>query len=235
VRLRALACSVAFGVLACASPGGDLAPGTGGVWGYLSLDPHEGAAAHGAGGGGSYGDRRLAHSRLVDYSRPGFAVVYAEGQRDPGDELALTIRHSAVGPRIDPERGVVTAGGRITVRNRSDRSYTVSCPEAALLTRVEPGATVEITAGRAGEHAVFLLDGGGAASTVFAAPGPHVVVSESGRYELADLAPGRQRIRTWHPRFPPTAHWVELESGRMERMDIQLGVEHREGAADVAH
>jgi len=232
VGKRAAAFWVAFLLAACATPARDLAPGTAGAWGYVSLDPHEGVDAHA--GGGSYGDRRLAHSELVDYSRPGFAVVYTDGEPRPGDAIALTIRQSNVGTRVDPARGVVSSGGVMTLRNQSDRAHMVSCPEAGFLARLDPGASAEIPAARAGVHSVYLLDVDGAASTIFAAPGPHVVVSDSGHYELADLAPGRRRLRTWHPRFPPTSHWVDLEIGRMHRVDIELGVEHREGESHAA-
>ena len=52
------------------------APGTSQAFGQVKLVPRAGlAAGH---GGASYGDARLRDVEFVDYSRPGFAVVYVE-------------------------------------------------------------------------------------------------------------------------------------------------------------
>jgi hypothetical protein len=86
----------------------------------------------------------------------------------------------------------------------------------------------------AGEYAIYLLDVPGSSSTVLATPGRHAVASDAGRWQIRNLAPGRYRLRTWHPRFPPTSRWIELRPDELQRVDIELGVEHRDEVDDVA-
>jgi len=217
--------------LACA-PGGPSSlseAGTGeGVWGYVRLLPREGVQPSRGSGGGSYGDRRLATVELVDYERPGFAVVYAEGLPVPADALALIVREGVASPQLEPALAAVAAGGRITVRNETRATHTVSVPMAGAIHRLAPGASVEIAAGAGGEQPLFLLDAPRAEARVFVAPGPYAVASERGRFELGGLGgSGRVRLVAWHPRFPPAARWVELAGGS-QRVDLELQVGREE-------
>jgi hypothetical protein len=217
--------------LACApgTPSPHAEPRAGeGVWGYVRLLPREGVKPAGGGGGGSYGDRRLADVELVDYERPGFAVVYAEGRPAPADALALAVREGVASPQLEPALGAVAAGGRISVRNETRAPHTLSLPAAGAIHRLAPGASVEIAAGEGGEQALFLLDAPRAEARVFVAPGPYAVASELGRFELPGLgAGGRVRLVAWHPRFPPAARWVELAGGS-QRVDLELQVGREE-------
>jgi hypothetical protein len=213
----ALACAGAPG-----APDGH-APGTSVAWGDLRIVPREGV--HPAGGGsGSYGDRRLRDVEFVDYSRPGFAVVFVEQAQPPAAGLELAIRDSRIGTGIVPSEGVVGAAGRITVANETDTAHVVSYPAAGLVWSVEPGARAEFAVPRAGEQGVFLLDVPTASATVFAAPGPFSVVTSTGRFRLADLPPGPTLVRAWHPRFPPASRQIDLTPDAEVRVDIEIGV-----------
>ena len=98
--------------LACAAgvPGAP-APGTSQAFGHVRLVPREGVTPGGQ-GGGSYSDRRLRDVEFVDYTRPGFAVAYAEAASPPGGELVFAIQDWRVSTRIEPENGAVGARGR---------------------------------------------------------------------------------------------------------------------------
>ena len=87
-----------------------------------------------------------------------------------------------------------------------------------------PGESFETSVTLAGEHAIHLLGGSTASTTLFAAPGAHDVVSAAGRFQLEDLRPGRVRLRAWHPRFPPAERWLQIEAGSVARVDVLMGV-----------
>jgi hypothetical protein len=213
---------VALLALACTTLPDPPAPGTSQVFGDLRLLPHEGVTI--GGGGSSYGDRRLGDVRLVDYSQPGFAVVYVSGAEPPAGLLELSIRESRVGPRIDPPEGAVGASGRIAVTNRTSADHLVSYPAASRVERLPAGERLELAVARPGEQSIFLLSAPEVAATVFAAPGPFTPVSTSGRFALTDLAPGETELRVWHPRFPPAMRRVDLRPDAQLRIDFELGV-----------
>jgi hypothetical protein len=223
MRRRALVHSLiaALAALACAGPA--LAPGKARVFGTLHLVPHEGAP-HQSGGGGSYGSIRLRDAGLVDYSKPGFAVIYVAEDAKPGGSAEIEIRDTHVEPRLVPDALAIGEAGRITVVNASGAPHIVSYPAARLVKRLAAGERFEIAVPSAGEQGLFLLDVPDATATVFAAPGRFTVVSTSGEYELRDLEPGETVLRAWHPRFPPIAHPVELAPDTASRVDLQMGV-----------
>lgn len=210
-------------LLACATPPDTPPPGTSRVWGHVQLVPREGVPQASA-GGGAYGDRRLRDVELVDYSRPGFAVVYVVDEVPPDGELAFAIRETRVGPRIEPARGAVGARGRLVVANRSDAERVVSYPAAGVVRRLAPGERVEMEVPFAGEQGLFLLDVPAAAATLFASPGAFSTVSALGRFELTGLAPGPRELRVWHPRFPPGAQAVDLAPDASLEVEFSLGV-----------
>lgn len=216
--------ATAFAALACAAPVTAPAPGRSTAWGYLSIVPRDGVETS---RGGSYGDRRMRDVRLVDYSRPGFAVVYGDTPStapNAASEVRLTIREGGVGTRLEPSHLALGAGSRVEVRNGSETAHVISCPACGLVRPVAAGASESVELGDSGEYTFFLLDVPSATSKVFVAPGAHAVVSESGRFELTDLAPGRQRIHAWHPRLPPSSRWVDLEPDGVSRVDLEVGV-----------
>jgi hypothetical protein len=221
VRRVGVACIAAL-AWACALAPAPADPSQSGVWGYVRLVPREGAPA-GAGGGG-YADRRYGDVQLVDYSRPGFAVVYVEGETHPGAPLALAIRSGVGGVRLEPAHAVLARGGEIQVANETDAEHAISCPETGLLRSLAPGESIALRAENAGELSLFVPDAPNAAARVFAAPGPFAAVSDAGRYALLDLAPGAHRLHAWHPRFPPAARSIELAPGVVARVDLELGV-----------
>jgi hypothetical protein len=210
----------------CALPPRLADPSRSGVWGYLTLVPREGAAPAGA---TPYGDRRYADAELVDYSKPGFAVVYLDGGAPPATPASVAIRGSRSGARLDPAHAAVGAGGELRVTNETRDPHVVSCPEAGVLHRIAPGESLRVPADRAGELSLFVPDAPAAAARVFVAPGPFATVSVAGRYELLGVAPGSHRLRAWHPRFPPGERRIELAPGRVERVDLALGVGLGEG------
>jgi hypothetical protein len=224
--------ALAFACASAAPP----APGKGRAWGFLRLVPREGVTP-GAGGAGAYGDRRLREVEFVDYARPGFAVVYLEEGPSPGGTALLEIRASKLQVGLDPRHAAVGRGGTLVVRNATAASHVLSCPAAHVLRRIEPGAAAEIPLPQAGEQPVFLLDAAGSpgsAATVFVSPGPFAVTSERGRFELADLDPGRVQLHAWHPRFPPSSRWLTVAPDATTRIDLELGVDRMEevGGAD---
>lgn len=211
-------------------------PSRSGVYGYLKLVPHSGAAAQATAGApsGAYGDRRYAAADLVDYSKPGFAVVYLDGG-DAGATSALrvAIRPAAGGVELAPADGVVSAGGEIVVENRDGRPRVVTVPAAGVLRALAPGEALTVPAGETGLLEIFVPDAPAAAARVFVAPGPFATVRESGRFELLELAPGAHQLRTWHPRFPPTTLAVDLTPGEVRRIDLEVGVGlEAEGGSD---
>jgi len=225
-RLCASFCAALL--LGCASTPAPSA-GRAAAWGYVRLVPREGVAAITSGGGHSYGDREIADAEFVDYSKPGFAVVYADGAAPAAGRARVAIHAGVSAPGFEPPYAALGVGGSITVANESDAPHVVSCPGARLVRPLAPGESLEIRTDRPGEWEVFLLDAAGAEARVFAAPGPFEVVSSAGRFALADLAPGPTRIHAWHPRFPAAAVAVDLAAGQSTRVDLELRVDRREG------
>jgi len=234
VRAPALLCVGAALVLtACASSGVRLAPGESGLRGVVRLVPHEGLSAGGSGGG--YGDRRLRDARLVDYDRPGFAVVYLDNDLDQhldrttspegsAPPLEIVIRDATVGARLDPSEAAIPLGGRIRVSNASSTSHVLSAPSGGTVQTLAPGEARTLQVEQPGPHRLFLLDDAAAKSLVFASPGPFAVTRTSGEYELVGLAPGTARVRVWHPRFPPVHARVDLLPDVIADLDLVLGV-----------
>jgi hypothetical protein len=192
----------------------------------VRLVPREGVTPRGATAGtpSAYADRRYADAELVDYSRPGFAVVYLEGEPRPAAPLAVALRGGGGGARFEPEAAAIPVGGGLVVENRSDEPRVVTCPAAGVLQRLAPGESLTFAARAAGELELFASGAPDALARVFAAPGPFAAVSAAGRYEIHDVAPGEHRLHAWHPRLPPAAQRVELAPGRMLRVDLELGV-----------
>ncbi len=209
--------------LACALPSARPEPGRATLEGQVKLVPREGVTPASA-GHPLYRSRALRDATLVDYARPGFAVVYAEGPSDDPTPAALVIESSRFGIRMQPEHAVVGLAGPIVVRNATSEPQLVSCPELALLERVAPGAERTLRAESAGAKRCVVLGHDKARSTVFVAPGPHAVISESGRFTLPNLPSGRWRVGVWHPRFPGSTREVELAPGAVESLTLELGV-----------
>jgi hypothetical protein len=184
-----------------------------------------------ASGSASYGDRRLRDVELVDYSRPGFAVVYLAGGPVAGSDLELEIRPGRLGLRLEPAHAAVGAGGHLRIENRSPEAHVLSYPAGGAVRRIEPGQRVELPVSQTGEQGLFLLDAPDVEARIFASPGPFAAVSESGGFELRDLPPGPAEIRAWHPRFPATSARVDLEPDTLVRLDLALGV----GRGDSSH
>jgi hypothetical protein len=218
--------------LSCAGPAEPLQPGTSQAWGRLRLVPHEGLDRGGA-GSAAYGDRRLRDVELVDYTRPGFAVVYVTQGVVPADGLEIAIRESRLGTRVEPRLGVVGAAGDVVVTNECPAAHVISYPAAGRVLSLDPGARATVRVPRAGPQEIFILDVG-ASTTIFAAPGPYDVVSESGRFSLTGLAPGVHELHAWHPRFPPVARSVELIPDTRVQVDLEMGVGRGTGR-DHAH
>jgi hypothetical protein len=217
-------------LLGCAGLPDPPAPGTAQVWGQVRLVPREGVTP-GRPGPGAYGDRRLRDVEFVDYSRPGFAVVYVEDPDPPAGVLEVAIRSSRLGVRIEPALAAVGATGRVALRNDTPEAHVFSYPAAGLVQPIEPGERLEFAVPRAGEQALFLLDSAEVGATVFAAPGAFSVVS-AGRFALRDLAPGPHALRVWHPRFPPALRQVDLAPDSSLEVDLEIGV-GRGGHADA--
>jgi hypothetical protein len=198
-----------------------------GVYGYLRLRPHEGTAPAPTAGApkDAYGDRRYTDTGLVDYSRPGFAVVYLErGSGGGAASGVLAIRAGAGGVTIEPAHAATSVGAGVELRNLDSSPHVVSVPAAGLVRALAPGDRLLLPAGQAGALEVFVPGEPAAAATVFVAPGPFAAVNESGRFEILEVAPGPNRIGVWHPRLPPAARDVALAAGSVARVDLEIGV-----------
>lgn len=217
-------------VLACATRApAPQSPGTGTVQGHLRLVPREGVTPVKP-GASPYADRRMSDVAFVDYSKPGFAVVYLEAGPSPAGTAELAIRTTGVRTRLDPPHAAVGAGGTIVVRNSSSAAHVLSAPGTGLLRRLEPGQQVEIAAAEAGEQSLFLLDVPRSGSTVFISPGPFAVVGGDGRFELSGLAPGSHQLLAWHPRFPPARVPLQIPADSIVQLDLEMGVDQRDDA-----
>lgn len=219
---RAFGCFLLLILTSCAGAP-PTAPDESSAWGYVRIVPREGVEAGSAAGG--YGDRRLKNVAFVDYSRPGFVVVYADAGTATSGAVELALREGVSGPRFEPALAAVGLGGTIELRNETSAPQILSAREAGRIETLAPGARVRLPAGEPGENGFFLLSASRAEARVFVSPGPFAVASESGRYDLVGVGPGRHRLVAWHPRFPSTAHWVELAAGAATRVDIELGVD----------
>lgn len=211
---------------ACASATPAPAPGRATLVGTFRLVPHHEVKLP-AGGAGGYADPRLRDARLVDYSRPGFAVVYLERGGVPAGMARVAVRASDFGTRFDPEYAALGADGLLTLANETTGPQVVSIPTLGVVRRLEPGEEYAQRVA-AGAHDVFLL-GAESRSSVFAAPGPFARVEPGGRWELRDLEPGLARVRTWHPRFPAIAREIELVAGHTEQLALEVGADRSEG------
>lgn len=227
MRVLVAACTALL-LAGCASTPEPGDSGTAGVWGYVRLVPRAGVA-EATGGKHMYADRSLEGVQLVDYSSPGFVVVYVDGEPAAGERSEIAIAPSAAGVRLDPPHAAIALGGALVVRNSSTESHAISCPAAKLVRRLAPGESAEIALSSAGEWNVFLLDVPGEQARVFAAPGPYQVVSPAGRFELEELAPKTIRLHAWHPRFPAASASVELVADDVVRQDLELSVDRLEG------
>ncbi|MEZ4217447.1 MAG: carboxypeptidase-like regulatory domain-containing protein [Myxococcota bacterium] len=238
----ALACA-----LACAPAPVRPAEGRAAVAGSVRLVPHDGAPASSS--SSSYGDRRLRDVELVDYSRPGFVIVWAEREtpgapaHDPGeasDAADLAIEDGVGGPRLAPELAAVGLGGTLRVANRTRRALAVSIPALGRVESLAPGAALSVAAERAGELDLFLL-GARERATVWVAPGPWTRTDAAGRFALPDLAPGAWTVRAWHPRLPAAAQRVLLRAGEVADVALEIGVgrdalvDATGGGRDAAH
>lgn len=192
-----------------------------GVWGYVRLVPREGVAPASE---GPYADRRYADAELVDYTRPGFAVVYLDGPAPSPLQRTVSLESGVTGVRLDPARLAVPVGSEIRVENRSRDRQVVSCPDAGVLRSLAPGESLAFRALEPGGLEILLPGSAEARALVFAAPGPFTVSDRAGRYELLDVAPGAGHVHVWHPRFPPARRAVELSRGHVQRLDLELGV-----------
>lgn len=211
------------GALACAPTLAPPAPDRAGVLGVVELVPREGIPAPGA-HAGAYGDRRLRDVRLVDYSTPGFSVVYLDTGEAPGGVARLAVVAGLTEPHLTPRLVATGAGGTVQIDNRSPVPATVSVPRLSRIETIPPGGSVVLALPEPGEVEAFLL-GGGDSAVVWASPGPWTRPDADGRFALGDLPPGRHRLRAWRPRFPSAETQVELLPGQILRdVRIEIGV-----------
>jgi hypothetical protein len=235
--------------LACASTP---APNQTSVWGHVELVPH--ADLRGASSNGNpYGDRRLRSTELVDYSRPGFSVIYLDyfdkfnldklddldshdsrdaatsavaGEVKARDEFQLLIRGGEIKPRFEPGRFAMRIGSVIRLQNLDREPHFVSCPKASFLKEVAPGGEVRVEISKPGDYRFYLPEVPGAEGMVFVAPGPFAVASSSGRFQISDPMPGTWTLHAWHPRLPPASRKIVLVKGNSLQVDFEMGVGH---------
>jgi hypothetical protein len=217
-----------WALLACAPVPPAVEPGTGSLWGELSLVPRAGVVLPAARDRG-YADPRLADVRLVDYSQPGFAVVYLDAPASSAS-AQLAIRETRLGARLEPGRAVIGTAGSLEIANLTDSARIVSSPQLGLTRRLAPGERIALAPPGPGELRVHLPGSEPGAAIVFASPGPFAIVARDGQWRLTGVEPGRARLHAWHPRFPPAAREIEIRAGSAQRVDLALGVDVPGGA-----
>jgi hypothetical protein len=223
LRLRVwLAAAV---LVACAGAPPPPMAGTGTLFGDVRLTPRQGVTPPPATrSGGGYDDPRLRGVRLVDYSRPGFAVVYLDGVAPGQSSAAIAIRTTALGVRLDPAGVALGATGKLRLANETREPHIVSLPRSGEVQELRPGERLEVELADPGPHPIYLLDLE-AEAVAFAAPGPFSVVDSAGGWQLKNLAPGPATLRTFHPRFPSAAQQVRIAAGERQRVDLEIGVD----------
>jgi len=218
-----------LGVGGCAHRPAPPAPGLSTLTGRVEVRAPVPSAAEGS-ATASYGDRRLRDATRVDYSRPGFAVVYVE--TDPPDPAPaedgsaparVTLSSGTTRLRVDPAELAMRTGAVLSIHNASPAAHVISIPELGRVTPIEAGEQIRIAVDVAGELSLYVLDHPGSRVHLFSAPGPFVRLPDSGRFALTDLPPGRRRLHAWHARLPPTSVDVELLPDRIEDVDLVLG------------
>ena len=227
MKRRIAALLVLISLPACiGNPSAKPAAGTGSVWGYVRLVRREGVKSVDR-KDPVYADHRLPELELVDYRRPGFAVVYLEGPPSRGGVLSLELT-AVGGARVGfrPERAAVGIGGKIVLRNSDAAPHTISCPNASLLRELKPGEELVVEASQPGPWTLFALGETDVQAMVFAAPGPYAVISEDGSWTLKDVPPGAGALRAWHPRLPGTSRNVQVVPGVVDRVDLEVGVDN---------
>src|SRR5262245_31593758 len=122
---RALPIVLALG---CASVPPAPAPGTGTLYGDLTLRPRDGVTMPAA-NDPPYQARAMRDARIMDSSRPGFAVVYLASGARPGERVTATIRANDFETRLEPRWLALYQGGVVAVTNASKEPHTVSCPD----------------------------------------------------------------------------------------------------------
>jgi len=210
------------------------------VWGHVTLVPKAGLPA----AGGGYGDRRVADVKRVDYARMKFAVVYAPTAPTPDRAPAeLTIRasdgHGSAGALLEPAFATTSPAAGLRLTNATAVPRIVSVPAANRAERIAAGASLVIHDLPAGETAVHLLgaraDAGDGVTQIWVTEGLATEVDASGRYALRGLAPGAHTLRAWHPRLPPSPPQpVALGPGRVERVDLEIGIDAATDARESA-
>ena len=210
-------------VLACASAPPGSKSGTGTLWGTLHLVPRDGVKPS-TGGTSSYDDPRYRHARPVDYSRPGFAVVFVDSPEAPARQLAMAIRETPLGPRLHPRHGALGSGAQLRLTNETTSDIVVSIPQAELLEKLAAGTSLERVLDAPGPQSISLLDTD-VEAIVFVSPGRFAVVDAEGGWTLPNLPPGPRQVFTWHPRFPGTTVDVDVPRDRVERVEIDIGVD----------
>jgi hypothetical protein len=228
MRWRWLGVAAALALAACANAPERPTAGKATLFGRVHLVPREGVTPGTP--GGAYGSRRLRDVTFVDYAHPGFAVVYLQGAPSPGGAARMAITQGFGGAEFTPAHAAIGAGGELTIANESAVPHVLSCPTLQVLRRLAPGESMAIHAPAAGAHDFFLLDLPAPRAIAFVAPGPFAVISESGRYSLKNIPPGRASAVAWHPRFPQAERQVETRPGQALEVDFELRVDTRDSS-----
>jgi hypothetical protein len=217
--MRLLSATAVVLLSACLSSPDPPRPGHGTIWGTVSLVPRAGVTR------GAYAGRTQRRVRLVDYSHPGFAVVYVEGlEPEARRERQLRLRSTRVGVGFEPADLVLTTGETLHIRNDTDEPQLVSIPALGVARTLAPGAAESLAVDVSGELEVFLLGARERRALLFAAPGRWARTTPDGRWELRDLPPGRHTLVTWRHRFPETRRAVEVGADLARRLDLEISV-----------
>ena len=198
-------------------------PGTGTLWGYLTLKPRQGVKP-GTQDTSGYADRRYRHVEFVNYKNPEFAVIYLDGPPSPTGSANVVLKETRYGPSFNSKHKAVGLKGTIVLKNLDQKTHIFSCPKGKFLQPLASGEEATISVNSSGEYTIFILDNPELESTVFVSPGPFAVVTENRRWELPNQIPGVWTLRTWHPRFPALSRKIDIRKNTVQQIDLEIGV-----------
>jgi plastocyanin len=166
--------------------------------------------------------------RGLQLADAGPAVVYLEPLDAPAPAPlggAAAVRQHAA--RFEPDFLVVAVGQPVEMPNDDSIFHNVfsySRPNDFDLGLYRGGDSRTLRFSHAGPVRIYCSIHERMNGLVFVAPSRlYAVPSANGAYRIADVAPGRYRLRVWSQRLPELATEVTLAPGQAAQRDLALG------------
>ena len=173
---------------------------------------------------------RMADVELVDYARPGFAVVWLEGEPSAASARELAIRANEFETRLEPRwLAVASRRHRCDLSTSTREPHTVSCPSLGIVRRLEPGDALELPRAATPAPTRCSCSTGRRSRAASSPPaGRSPCSARAGHFELRDVRPGAVRAARVAP-----ASSAASNAGRRRRrpehceLDLEMGVGRR--------